>query len=118
MYRPSFDVLLEWDGDIRTVYEAFTPLVERWQIVRGGTDLRYVRNGLDLNLPREGRGRLRVISQSGDEIRATLGDDSLDGFPVAISEQKFEFSIFSNGRVRLTDGSGTYEGHVGSWHTM
>ena len=118
MYRPSFDVLLEWEGDFRTVYEAFTPLVERWQIARGGTDLRYVRNGLDLNLPREGKGRLRVVSQSGDGIRATLGSDSLDGFPVALSEQKFEFSIFPNGRVRLTDGSGTYEGHVGSWHTM
>jgi molecular chaperone DnaK (HSP70) len=118
VYRPSFDVLLEWDGDFRTVYEAFTPLVERWQIARGGTDLRYVRNGLDLALPREGKGRLRVVSHSGDRIRATLGGNSLDGFPVALSEQKFEFSIFPDGRVRLTDGSGTYDGHVGSWHTM
>jgi hypothetical protein len=118
MYRPSFDVLLEWDGDFRTVYEAFTPLVERWQIARGGSDLRYVQNGLDLYLPRAGHGRLRVVSQSGDRIRATLGGNSLDGFPVALSEQKFEFSIYPSGRIRMTDGSGTYEGHVGTWHTM
>jgi molecular chaperone DnaK (HSP70) len=120
MYRPAFDILAEWDEgrEFRTVYEAFTPLVESWQIARGGSDLRFTRSGLDLSLPRQAKGRLRVVSHSGEKVRATLGGDSLDGFPVTLSEQKFEFSIFPNGRVQLIDASGTHEGHVQDWYTM
>ncbi len=121
MYRPAFDILVEWDrgSEFRTLYEAFTPLVEAWQIVQGGSDLRFTRNGLDLSLPRKAtKGRLRVVSHSGQKVRASLGGDSLDGFPVALSEQKFEFSIYPNGRIRLTDGSGTHEGHVEDWYAM
>lgn len=117
MYRPSFDILLEWNGEVRTVYEAYTPLFESGQIARGGRDLGYKRNGLDLSLPRRGKGRLRVVSQSGDKLRATLGGKSLHGFPVELSEQKFEFVIHCNGRIRMTDGAGTHEGQVDDWQT-
>jgi molecular chaperone DnaK (HSP70) len=120
MYRPAFDILLEWDHrqEFRTVYNAFTPLVEPWQVAQGGSELRYFRNGLDLSLPREGKGKLRVVSQSGQRVRATLGGQRLDGFPVALSEQKFEFAIHPNGRIHMTDGVGTHEGHVQDWYTM
>ncbi len=120
MYRPAFDVLVEWDrgAEFRTVYEAFTPLVEPWQIVQGGSDLRFLRTGLDLSLPRTGQGRLRVVSHSGQPVRASLGGANLDGFPVALSEQKFGFSIYPNGRIRLVDRGGSHEGHVTDWHTM
>jgi molecular chaperone DnaK (HSP70) len=117
MYRPPFDILLEWDSgqQFRTVYDAFTPLVQPGQIAQGGSDLRYVRNGLELSLPRNGKGRLRLVSHSEDRIRATLGGVSLDKFLVALSEQKFEFSLYPNGRIRLTDGSGRHEGRIESW---
>ena len=106
-------------NEFRTLYEAFTPLVEAWQIVQGGSDLRFTRNGLDLSLPRKAKkGRLRVVSHSGRKVRASLGGDSLDGFPVALSEQRFEFSIYPNGRIRLTDGGGTHEGQVDDWYAM
>ncbi len=120
MYRPAFDVLVEWDRGqgFRTIYEAFTPLVEAWQIARGGSDLRYVRDGLDLSLPRSAKGRLRVVSHSGERVRATLGGENLDGFPVALGEQTFEFSIYPNGRVRLVDASGQHEGRIEDWHAM
>jgi molecular chaperone DnaK (HSP70) len=120
MYRPAFDILLEWNhgADFRVVYEAFTPLVETWQIARGGADLRFARTGLDLSLPRQGKGRLRVVSHTDDRVRATLGGSTLDGFPVALSEQKFEFAIYPNGRIRMTDGTGSFEGHVQDWYTM
>ena len=120
MYRPAFDILLEWDGgkEFRVVYDAYTPLVESWQIAQGGSELCYFRTGLDLSLPRDGRGRLRVVSHTGQKVRATLGGKSIDGFPVALSEQKFEFAIHPNGRIRLTDGGGTHEGHIENWHTM
>ena len=89
-----------------------------WQIVQGGSDLRFTRNGLDLTLPRAAKGKLRVVSHSGERVRASMGGNSLDGFPVALSEQKFEFSIYPNGRIRLTDASGTYDGQVEDWYTM
>jgi molecular chaperone DnaK (HSP70) len=118
MYRPSFDVYLEWDGgrEVRAVYDAYTPLFESGQIARGGHVLGYRRNGLDLSLPRKGKGKLRVVSQSGERVRATLGGKSLDRFPVELSEQRFEFRIYCNGRIRLTDGSGTYEGQIDDWY--
>ena len=95
MYRPAFDILLEWDHrhETRTIYQAFTPLVQPRQIAGGGDDLRYVRSGLDLDLPQAGSGHLRVVSHAGNAVRATLGGRKLDGFPVALSGQKFEFSI-------------------------
>ncbi|HEX6873286.1 MAG TPA: Hsp70 family protein [Micromonosporaceae bacterium] len=120
MYRPAFDIMLEWDQgqEFRTVYHAYTPLVESWQIARGGGELHYVRTGLDLSLPRDGKGRLRVVSHTDQRMRATLGGTNLDGFPVALSEQKFEFVIYPNGRIRLTDASGTHDGQVEDWYTM
>ena len=99
------------------MYEAYTPLIERAQIVRGDDELRYVRTGRDLSLPRQAKGKLRVVSHSGERLRANLAGKALDGFPVAVSEEKFEFSIYPDGRIRMTDGTATYEGQVEDWHT-
>jgi molecular chaperone DnaK (HSP70) len=114
MYRPAFDILLEWDEgrECRTVYEAYTPLIEARQIVQGGGDLRFIRTGTDLRLPSAGTGRLRLVSHAADGVRAVLGGSTLDGFPVALSEQKFEFSIYPHGRIRMTDAAGTYDGQL------
>jgi hypothetical protein len=119
MYRPAFDVLLEWDRgqDFRTVYEAFTPLVERSQIARGDDELRYLRTGRDLSLPRGGRAKLRVVSHSGERLRANLAGRALDGFPVALGDS-FEFAIHPDGRIRLTDAAGTHDGRVEDWHQL
>jgi molecular chaperone DnaK (HSP70) len=120
MYRPGFDILVEWDAgrEFRTIYDAYTPLVEPWQIAQGGSELRFRRSGLDLELPRDGKGRLRVVSHSGERVRATLGGSNLDGFPVALDEQRFEFAIYPNGRIHLTDATGTHDGHVDDWFPM
>jgi molecular chaperone DnaK (HSP70) len=120
IYRPAFDVRVEWGHgqDFRTVYEAYTPLVERAQVARGGDELRYVRDGRDLALPRDGRGRLRVVSHSGDRLRATIGGRNLDGFPVSFCGEEFEFSIYPDGRIRMNDGAGAHEGRVEDWHHL
>ena len=116
MYRPAFDVLLEWGDEFRTIYDAFTPLVQPGQIARGGAELRYTRNGLDLSLPRRGTGQLRVISHDGQRVRASINGSSLDGFRVALSEQRFEFRIYPNGRIQLTDANGSFNGQIDDWH--
>jgi molecular chaperone DnaK len=120
VFRPPFDVLLEWDRgqEFRTVYEAFTPLVGRGQVAGGGDDLRYVRRARELSLPRTGKGRLRVVSHSGERLHATLGGRHLDGFPVALHEERFEFSIYPDGRIRLVDGTGIVDGRVEDWHRL
>jgi hypothetical protein len=120
MYRPAFDIFLEWDHrrETRSIYEAYTPLIEARQIAKGGSDLRFIRNGQDLSLPDGGTGRLRLVSHSGEEVRASIGGASLEGFRVALSAQKFEFSIYPNGRLRLTDGDATYDGQIENWHAL
>ncbi len=119
MYRPSFDIVLEWDRgrQRRVVYEAYSPLFASWQIVHDDGDLGHTRTGGDLSLPRRGRGRLRVVSHSGARVRATLGGRDLDGFPVAVSEQAFSFTIACNGRLWMTDDSGRYQGRIDDWFT-
>ena len=42
----------------------------------------------------------------------------MKGFPVTLSEQQFEFSIFPNGRMRLIDASGQHEGRIEDWEAM
>jgi hypothetical protein len=118
MYRPALDIFLEWEDQSRLVYQAYTPVVQPWQTFVGGADLRYVRNGLDLDLPRGGSGRLRVVSHTGDRVGATLGGRSLDGFPVALSEQRFVFALYPNGRLHMVDGVGEFEGQLDDWHVM
>jgi len=118
-YRPGFDIMLVWDGgrQQRTVYEAYTPLLEMRQIAQGSGDLRFIRSGRDLTLPRAGTGRLRVISHSGQKVKATLNGSNLDGFSVALSDDDdFEFSIYPSGRIHLSDAKGDYEGHLDGWH--
>jgi len=119
MYRPAFDVALEWDNGrgFRTIYEAFTPLVEAVQVARGSADLRYVRTGPELGLPRQGTGILRVKSYSDTRVRATVSGAKLDGYTVTLSDS-FEFSIYPNGRIKIVDGTGIHEGQIEDWHTI
>jgi len=120
MYRPALDILLECDGraEPHTLYHAFTPLMEQGQIRRGSSDVRYIRSGRDLRLPSTGSGTIRVISYSGSPARSTLEGRSLDGFPVSVDGQKFEFSIYPNGRIRLIDGAGIHDGWFEDWHII
>jgi hypothetical protein len=116
-YRPAFDIVLEWDEgrQRRTVYEAYTPLLQMRQIAEGLADLRYICTGRRLGLPDSGTGRLRVVSHSGQAVKATLNGSSLDGFAVALGGEDFEFSIYPNGRIMLSDAKGDYQGSLDGW---
>ncbi len=116
-YRPAFDILLQWEGEERTVYEAYTPLLEMRQIAQGSGDLRFIRTGRELKLPSRGTGRLRVVSHSGEGVRAELNGSNLDGFEVVLSAEDFEFSISPSGRIELSDAKGDYHGHLDGWQT-
>lgn len=119
MFRPGFDIAIEWTGpdgpQRRALYQAHTPLYQPWQVAQGGADLCYKRDGLDLGLPRSGQGWLRTSAPSGERVVAGLNGQPLDGFPVALSEQAFEFRIYCDGRIRMVDASGHVDGHVQGW---
>jgi molecular chaperone DnaK (HSP70) len=110
-YRPPFDLLVDWDGGSCQMYEAFLPLVESWQIVRGDTDLRYVRTGRQLSLPEHGTGRLRVVSHATRPVPATLNGVPLDGFPIVFGAD-LELSLYPDGRIRLIDHAGVHYGQM------
>jgi molecular chaperone DnaK (HSP70) len=120
MYRPAFDIRLDWDRgrEQRVIYQAFSPLVEARQIAGGDGELRFVRTAADLKVPRKAKGRLRVTSYTGDRVRATLGGHPLDGHPVRLTEDEFEFAIYPSGRLRLVDGNGEHEGHLTDWQAL
>jgi molecular chaperone DnaK (HSP70) len=122
MFRPGFDITVEWSGasgvERRPLYQAYTPLYQPWQVAQGGAELCYRRDGLDLGLPRSGQGWLRTSSPSGERVTAGLHGKQLDGFPVALSEQAFDFRIYCDGRIRMVDGAGPYEGHILGWQSI
>lgn len=116
IFRPAFDIVLEWDSgrEYRTIYEAFTPIAGNAKIAGQGNKFR-VRRASSLSLPPEGKGRIRVISQSGERVRATLGGRAMDGYPVSFTDVVFTFSIFPDGRVQLIDTNGVADGFI-EWH--
>jgi molecular chaperone DnaK (HSP70) len=120
MYRPALDIVLEID-DRRVacvLYEAFTPLMDQGKLRGGSKEIRYVVTGRDLKLPATGTGTIRVVSHNGGPVASTLDGRGLDGFPVAIDGQKFEFSLYPYGRIRLVDAAGTHEGQFDDWHII
>lgn len=120
MYRPALDIQLKIDGRSEPVrlYEAFTPLMDQGKLRGGSSDIRYVRTGRDLRLPASATGTIKVVSHNGSAIRSTLDGRSLDGFPVTIDGQKFEFSLYPYGRIQLVDAAGTHEGQFDDWHII
>ncbi len=120
MYRPALEIQLKIDGrgEPVTLYEAFTPLMDQGKLRGGSTDIRYVRAGRELRLPSSGTGTIRVISHNGGPVRSTLDGRGLDGFPVTIDGQKFEFSLYPYGAIRLVDGAGIHEGQFDDWHII
>jgi molecular chaperone DnaK (HSP70) len=114
-YRPAFDILIDWDGqEPRTVYEAYTPLIQAGRIGRGG-ELCFTRTGREIGVPATGKGRLRLFSHTGDKVRATLGGGRIEDFVAELNGAGFAFSVFPDGRLRLVDGSGTHEGRIADW---
>lgn len=115
-YRPAFDILLDWDGgsQSRAVYEAYTPLVQLGRIGRNG-ELCHTRTGREIGVPAAGKGRLRLVSHTGSRVRATLGGSALEDFVADLNGERFAFSVFPDGRLRLVDGSGVHEGRIADW---
>jgi len=74
LHRPSFDFVLEWDNgaEQRVLYEAYTPLYDPVQVARGNTFLGHSWHARYPEVAREGTGVLRVLSPTGESVRASV----------------------------------------------
>jgi hypothetical protein len=118
LHRPAFDFLLEWDEgrSRRTLYEAYTPLYEPWQIASGHTHLGHERRGRELDLPRSGNGRLVAVAANGQPVNLVLDGQSRSEIPVGFGHYELWFKIHCDGKVSLTDGAGReFEARVDRW---
>lgn len=113
-YRPAFDIVIEWDGGQAPLYDAYTPLVQPGRIGRGG-ELCFTRTGREVGVPAAGKGRLRIVSHTGDPVRATLGGGGIEDFVAELNGDRFALSLFPDGRLRLADGSGSHDGRLTDW---
>ncbi len=113
MHRPSFDVLLEWPGGGVTLYEAYTPLFDGWQIQSGQSLLGYTRRLDRSGFPQDGWGRLRVVTPSGETLalrdapapgRTPVVHPS--GVDIRFGSHQMTFKLYTDGRIHLTDGAG------------
>ncbi len=112
-YALGYHIVLEWDGDQRTIYEAHMPILESWWIERNwGGELRFLCTGRGLDLPGHGHGVLRAVPDSGPPPGASLNGASLDGYPVALNGDQFELAIYPSGRLRMIDATGVHEGRT------
>jgi molecular chaperone DnaK (HSP70) len=118
LHRPAFDFILEWDGGKRhsTLYEAYTPLYEPWQIASGRTRLGYECRGRDLALPSAGRAYLRAVSATGQPVAITVDGRPEQRIPVQFGPHDLAFKIYCDGTVALTDGIGhQFQARVDRW---
>lgn len=108
-HRPGLDFVVEWDesGQHRehTVYRAYSPLYEPWQVNRGRSDLGYERRGPDFPGPAGGEGILRVRAPSGESLGLVFDGQELEGIRLTFGPDLF-FKLFCNGLVAVRDGAG------------
>ncbi len=108
LHRPAFDFVLEWgDGrERRTLYEAYTPLYDPVQVVRGNTSLGHSWHGRYPDVAREGEGVLRVLSPMGDPVRLDIDGTLMDGIRIRFGSRPFAFKIYCDGQILISDGAG------------
>ncbi|MEV7226954.1 Hsp70 family protein [Polymorphospora sp. NPDC051019] len=122
LHRPGFDFVLEWQhaGQHReqTVYPAFTPFYEPWQVLNGQTNLGYEWWGQDFVGPGDGVAVFRVRSTSGDHLGLTFDGQAMDGFRVRLGRHLM-VKLYCDGRILIRDGTGrAFDMRVDRWPVL
>ncbi|MFG2099907.1 Hsp70 family protein [Micromonospora echinaurantiaca] len=109
LHRPGFDFVVEWDegGQLRqeTLYAAYTPFYEPWQVLSGQFDLGYERHGRDFPGPQHGTGRLRVRATTGEPLGLKFDGQVMDGVRLTFG-RNMGFKLYCDGRITIRHGSG------------
>jgi hypothetical protein len=106
--RPGFDLVLDCDrgGNRITVYDAYTPLFEPWQLYTGYSDLWYERRLVPPDVPTTGEGVLRAVAPGGVAAPLTLDGRVQPGLPVRFGPGEVVVQVAGDGRLALVDGTG------------
>lgn len=106
LHRPGFDFVLDSAIGRVTAYQAFTPLVEPWQVYSGGSGLGYERRLRPPDVPVTGVGTLRAVTPSGRQLAMRVDGEFVDGVPVRFGPAEVVLAISCDGRIDLADGLG------------
>ncbi len=117
LHRPGFDLVLEWDGGRHTLYEAFTPLYQPWEVYSGHSELGYERRVLADELPGAGTGLLRVRSTSGRPVALAMDGSTVDGLAVRFGADVV-FRAYADGRISIVDAGGPVRVRCAAWPVL
>jgi molecular chaperone DnaK (HSP70) len=122
LHRPGFDFILEWqEGDRseqHTVYPAYTPFYEPWQVMHGQTYLGYEWRAKDFPGPQQGNAVLRVQSTSGQRLGLEFDGQPMDGISLRLGRNMM-VKLYCNGQILIRDGGGrSYHLRVDRWPVM
>ncbi|WP_084962944.1 Hsp70 family protein [Thermoactinospora rubra] len=104
LHRPGFDFILEWDSGQEVIYRAHTPLYDPWQAFSMST-VYYDWRAAGSGCPRQGVGRLRVRSITGETVKIRINDEPRDHLKIRLGEPA-AFRLYCDGRIVITDGRG------------
>jgi hypothetical protein len=104
--RPPFDLVLDTPAGRVVAYEAYTPLVEPWQIYSGASDLGYDRWLRPPELPSHGSAMLRAIDPDGMPLWLTVDGVRVDGLPVPLGPSGVGLGLSCDGGLAIVDGAG------------
>jgi hypothetical protein len=107
LHRPPFDLVLDTGASRVLAYEAYTPLVEPWQVYSGSSDLGYDRWLRPPELPAAGSAMLLAVASDGTPLRLTVDGRRVDGLPVALGPSGVGLGLTCDGGLAIVDGAGT-----------
>ncbi|MEQ4303899.1 Hsp70 family protein [Plantactinospora sp. B6F1] len=122
LHRPGFDFILEWsDGgqpERQTIYPAYTPFYEPWQVLQGQSHLGYEWRARNLPGRWQGEGVLQVRSTSGQRLTLDFDGKRMDGFQLRLGRNMM-VKLYCDGRILIRDGAGqAFHLRVYRWPVM
>ena len=114
LHRPGFDIVVEWGQGHRALYEAYTPLVEPWQVYSGYSELVYERWLRPPEVPARGEGRLRAFGLSGREVRLEV-DGRVEPPAVRFGPDGIALRLGGDGTLELRDTRGATAWRSDGW---
>jgi molecular chaperone DnaK (HSP70) len=114
LHRPAVDLVLEWNEGRRSLYEAYTPLFEPWQIYSGYSELLYERWLRPPEVPARGDGRVRAFGLFGREVGLDV-DGRVGPLPVRFGSDGVALRLGGDGALELRDARGGAAWRADGW---
>jgi molecular chaperone DnaK (HSP70) len=106
LHRPGVDLVLCWSGGAHTLYQAYTPLYQPWQVYSGDSELAYEQRVRPPSVPSSGVGEVRAVAADGAPLRLVVDGRDSGGLPVRFGPGETVLRVSCDGLVTVLDGSG------------